>query len=195
MKRLIRIIFLLVLIQYIITKTCQVEENKCNGEAMDENHLCVESGGVCKKMPICDKASETETDCKLYPVQEEEPKTHGCFTKEGETTSCEIKDLCETKTEVKDDAECRQYPVSFEKVTNHICVKKSAKDGCEEKLLCPTNENSLGSEKCSDFAVSDIKYACVENTEITKACKEVFLCEQAGSCCCCEVVSVVSESV
>ena len=77
MKRLIRIIFLLVLIQYIIAQTCPVVDGKCNEEEMEDNYLCVLSGGVCKKMPICDKASETETDCKLYPVQEEDPKTHG----------------------------------------------------------------------------------------------------------------------
>ena len=81
MKRLIRIIFLLVLIQYIIAQSCEKKDGVCVGEDLDPKYLCVESGDECKPKLLCEFAENEGSDpidCTNYPVKSENKKTHTC---------------------------------------------------------------------------------------------------------------------
>ena len=144
MKRLIRIIFLLVLIQYIIaqsTPSCnRNSEGVCEGTGLDNKYLCVESGDECKPKLLCEFAEKegSETiDCSNYPVKSENTKTHTCSANqstEADSTPCkEIIKLCSERTE-KDlkDEECRIHPISEkENKADYVCIAKS-EGGCEE---------------------------------------------------------------
>ena len=190
MKRLIRIIFLLVLIQYIIAESCEKKGGVCVGEYLDPKYLCVESGDTCEKKLLCEsvgKEGSDPIDCSNYPVKTENKKTHTCSANpstEEENSPCkEILKLCSEMTE-KDvtDEECRKHPVyeSNAPKDGYICVAKS-EGGCEEKPLCPTTEGSLKDGECSDYASSDSKKVCRVVKEKEKTCTEVFLCEKATS--------------
>ena len=185
MKRLIRIIFLLVLIQYIIAEYCQKKDGACVGEGLDPKYLCVESGNTCEKKLLCEsvvkEGSET-IDCSNYPVQTANKETHTCLANpstEADSTPCKEIEFCSkiTTGDLKDE-ECRTHPISeSENKADYVCVAKSG-GGCGEQLSCEKRTKSEV-ETCSSFPTQDAKKVCTDGEG--NECKEVFLCEKADS--------------
>ena len=69
MKRLIRIIFLLLLIQHIITSiVCTKDGNGCYDVGLEPRNICARYGSSCKMVPYCELAKQDERECLIYPV-------------------------------------------------------------------------------------------------------------------------------
>ena len=92
MKRLIRIIFLLVLIQHIITEPLCTEDGAgCYSVDVPPSKFCARFGDYCKVVPYCELASENEKECKLYPVVVGANR-QGCFP--NDNGGCVMRPLC-----------------------------------------------------------------------------------------------------
>ena len=174
MKRLIRIIFLLVLIQHIITEPLCTEDGAgCYSVDVPPSKFCARFGDYCKLVPHCEWASENEKECKLYPVVVG-AHIQGCFP--NDNGGCVIRPLCTTINKPTTDEECRKHPVSFNKVIDHICVAKSDKTGCEEKLLCESVSTLNEGEICGNFPGLYIDNVCIYNQWGGTLCIEKEYC-------------------
>ena len=135
MKKLIRILFLLLLVQFVAT-VC----------LCPEGFICTQDpeNGDCKAIETCSstkKESPSDIDCINLPVYDKnnvEDKNSICVLNSG-GNACEGKPKCtRTVEEGKDltDAECNQYVVSIDNIKTHKCVKDPEKNACIEKILC-----------------------------------------------------------
>ena len=152
MKRVIKIIFLSVLIQSIYSqRKCLIQNDHCYA-ANDENYICegdVQEG--CVAIPRCENAGKGETDCQNYPVSKD--KSGNCILSNG---SCKQRLFCEYNNEENSDWTCRDYQISPPN-DGKVCVLKSQGYGCEAKFKCESVPNSE-SESCSSFPVEDKNY-------------------------------------
>ena len=174
MKRVIKIIFLSVLIQSIYSqRKCLIQENHC-AAANDENYICEgDVGDGCVAIPRCENAGKGETDCQNYPVSKD--KSGNCILSNG---SCKQRLFCEYNNEARSDSTCRDYQISPPN-DGKVCVLKSQGYGCEAKFKCESVPNSE-SESCSSFPVEDKNYVnaktCINDSSGTKKCKEEYYC-------------------
>ena len=174
MKRVIKIIFLSVLIQSIYSqRKCLIQNDHCYA-ANDENYICegdVQEG--CVAIPRCENAGKGETDCQNYPVSKD--KSGNCILSNG---SCKQRLFCEYNNEENSDWTCRDYQISPPN-DGKVCVLKSQGYGCEAKFKCESVPNSE-SESCSSFPVEDKNYVnaktCINDSSGTKKCKEEYYC-------------------
>ena len=174
MKRVIKIIFLSVLIQSIYSqRKCLIQDNKCVAEN-DENYICegdVQEGCVAK--PRCENAGKDETNCGNYPVSKD--KSGNCILSNG---SCKQRLFCEYNNVESSDWTCRDYQISPPN-DGKVCVLKSQGYGCEAKFKCESVPKSE-LDPCSSFPVED-KYnkdakTCINDSSGTKKCKEEYYC-------------------
>ena len=139
MKKLIRILFLLLLVQFVATD-CN-DNNDCTGEPT-EGFICIKDNEVgCHEIETCSstkKESPSDIDCINLPVYDKnnvEDKNSICVLNSG-GNACEGKPKCPiTVEEEKEltDTECNQYAVSKDNIKTHKCVKDPEKNACIEK--------------------------------------------------------------
>ena len=176
MKRVIKIIFLSVLIQSIYCdRKCFIQSN---GQCYSENNANYECRGDvqdgCVVLPRCENAGKDETNCQNYPVSE--GKSGNCILSSG---SCKQELFCEHHNEENSDWICRQYQISPEPNNDKVCVLKSEGYGCEPKFKCEKVPNSE-QDPCSSFPVEDGSNAdaktCITDSSGSKKCKEEYYC-------------------
>ena len=138
MKKLIRILFLLLLVQFVATD-CN-EKSYCAGEP-PEGFICKldSDTGVCKEIETCSsKKNPSDIYCINLPVYDdygEEDKNSICVLN-SDGNACEGKPKCPiTVEEGKEltETECNQYVVSKDNIKTHKCVKDPEKNACIEK--------------------------------------------------------------
>ena len=179
MKKLIKIIFLLLLIQFVATDC----GNDCTGEP-PEGFICKQDpeNGECDEIETCkSKKNPSDIHCIELPVYDDnnvEDKNSVCVLN-SDGNACEGKPICPiTVEEGKDltDAECNQYVVSKDNIKTHKCVKDPEKNACIENILCGSVKNPTESTEeidCKTYPVTDSEnYECVKNSEGEFACKE-----------------------
>ena len=180
MKKLIRILFLLLLVKFVATD-CN-ENNGCTSTV--EGFICKQDSetGECKEIETCSsKKNPSDIYCINLPVYDDnnaEDKNSVCVLN-SDGNACEGKPKCtRTVEEGKDltDAECNQYVVSKDNIKTHKCVKDPEKNACIEKMLCGSVKKPTESTEeidCKTYPVEDSEnYECVENSEGEFACKE-----------------------
>ena len=105
MKKLIRIIFLLLLIQYVFGG-CTLsgdEGNKiCTADPEDSNIICtvIEAQTGCDEKQLCNVVrgeSLKDSDCQKYDVSSDNKETHTCLPNKA-GTGCEEKGICSKMT-------------------------------------------------------------------------------------------------
>ena len=176
MKKIIKIIFLSLLIQSIYCqRKCLINKNNnnaCEAEN-DETYICkgnIDEG--CEAIPRCKYRSSNENNCASYPVSKDK---EGICKPVG-NNNCEEKLYCDYMTYSLDDSACRDYLVNPEFKYVKICVLKSGNVGCESKFLCenvPTTEN----DPCSSFPTTNKETnICLENQSGNSKCREEFYC-------------------
>ena len=175
MKKIIKIIFLSLLIQSIYCqRKCLInDDDECEAEN-DETYICkgnYQDG--CEAIPRCKYHSSNENNCALYPVSKD--KAGKCISVGGD--KCEEQLYCDYMTNLLDDSACRDQPVNPEFNGIKICVLKSGNEGgCESKLLCenvPTTEN----DPCSSFPTRNKETKiCLANQSGNSKCREEFYC-------------------
>ena len=189
MKRVIRIIFLLVLLVLICrglplpgsseVPPCGEQNGECtfNGIYLQDDYDCVLFGGSCQSVHLCISVNQDDlsknANCSAYPVKKINRGKFICFKNDQPIIQpCIEKELCNTISEYKTYKECRQYPVMKE---NSICVKKSDENGCEEKRLCPAERTLEENEECSNFVADDEKHVCAKGDN--NMCKIEYSCK------------------
>ena len=176
MKKLLRIIFLILLIHYAFG-ACTFESDACTGESSDPTEkICIlnsESDG-CEEVDLtCDLKTGDglqESDCKDLPVYNEKkekleyyacvptPDTNGC---EGEELKCPVgKEPGQGKV-------CSGYSASEK---TKACIEdKDNKGKCKEEYLCnsvPKDTTGTKTIDCSIYPVENSEtHTCVENTK------------------------------
>ena len=182
MKKLIRILFLLLLVQFVATD-CD-DEVGCTGDP-PEGYICKrdQETGDCKEIETCSstkKESPSDIDCINLPVYDEnnaEDKNSVCVLN-SDGNACEGKPKCPiTVEEGKEltETECNHYVVSKDNIKTHKCVKDPEKNACIEKILCGSVKKPTESTEeidCKTYPVEDSESECVENSEGEFACKE-----------------------
>ena len=175
MKRVIKIIFLSVLIQSIYcARKCYVKENTCIGADNTKYECLGNPVDGCVVLPKCENAGKDETECTNYPVGE---GIHGyCVQSSG---GCKIQLYCEYNEEERSDSNCRKYQISPEIDNDKVCVLKSQGYGCEPKFKCERVPNSE-QDPCPSFPVEDESNAdaktCINDSSGSKKCKEEYYC-------------------
>ena len=176
MKKIIKIIFLSILIQSIFCqRKCLINKNNnnaCEAEN-DETYICKGNIDVgCEAIPRCKYRSSNENNCASYPVSKDK---EGICKPVG-NNNCEEKLYCDYMTYSLDDSACRDYLVNPEFKYVKICVLKSGNVGCESKFLCenvPTTEK----DPCSSFPTTNKETKiCLENQSGNSKCREEFYC-------------------
>ena len=173
MKKLIRIILILLLVQFV-ADACD-EKDECTGTPTEEGKICIKnSDGSCSEIETCSstkQASPTDDDCRNLKVYDDESKTEKtdfiCVL--GEKTCIEVK-LCTTikVEEGKDltDSECNKYGVSKDNAKTHKCIKDPEKNECTEQYLCGSVPKDSKEKDCSLYPVVNSEtHTCVDNTE------------------------------
>ena len=112
MKKIIKIIFLSLLIQSIYCqRKCLInDDDECEAEN-DETYICkgnYQDG--CEAIPRCKYHSSNENNCALYPVSKD--KAGKCISVGGD--KCEEQLYCDYMTNLLDDSACRDQPVNPE---------------------------------------------------------------------------------
>ena len=182
MKKLIKIIFLLLLAQYVFTVECGGEDDSdCTGEA-GPGYICAQDSetGCYKKHISCAEATvgESNEECAVYGVDDDAKQI--CIKNTGEDSKCKQVELCTTiigeGEKLLTDSDCNQYGVSKNNIKTHKCIKDSKENKCIEVYLCGLVPNPPEGEKkvdCSSYVVTDSEtYECVENPGGDYACKE-----------------------
>ena len=177
MKKLIRIIFLLLLVKCIFTAKCgDIEDTDCTGDTSD-GYICIsksEGESGCEEVESCSLttgAGLTDDICKtisVYNDKKEKMEYYTCVATSG-GTGCQEKALeCPDGQEPGSGLVCSGYSVAGKTV----CSEEGGK--CKLEIFCDSVEKT-GTETidCSSHPVTDPKnYACVENSEGDTPCKE-----------------------
>ena len=186
MNKLIRIIFLLLLVQSIFADACK-DTTDCSGDTT-AGYICVANteGNGCEEKESCTaKKSESESEkltdenCKnlqVYSDQKEILVGYTCVAN-ADGTACEKKLLVAPKCPIEDgpgENECSDYSAS----ENHACIEDTDNKGkCKEEYLCgsfPIPEDNKEVD-CSIYPVTNSdSYTCVKNSDegAKTACKE-----------------------
>ena len=166
MKKLVRIIFLLLLIHYAFGQ-CSGDENSCGGTP-PENHVCIFKSNECTAVQICstvkdeDKKELNDEKCKEYAISAETKENYVCVSNE-EGSACEEKAICSKMAEEKDvtDEKCRTYiAYNVEENTrksDYICFGKDNEGTikCTENYLCGKVPSDASEKDCSSYPVTD----------------------------------------
>lgn len=120
MKRVIRIIFLLVLICRGLplpdlpeVSQCGGQNGECtfNGINLQFDYDCVLFGGSCQKVHLCKNVNQDDlsnnANCSAYPVEKINRGKFICFKNDLPIQPCIEKELCNTIFEYKTYKECR----------------------------------------------------------------------------------------
>ena len=180
MKKLIRILFLLLLVQFVAT-ACK-DNNDCTGEPT-EGYICIQDNEVgCHEIETCSSTKNpSDIHCIELPVYDENnaEDINSICVLNSDGNACEGKPKCPiTVEEGKQltETECNQYVVSKDNIKTHKCVKDPEKNACIEKILCGSVKKPTESTEeidCKTYPVEDSEnYECVENSEGEFACKE-----------------------
>ena len=175
MKKLLRIIFLILLIHYAFG-ACTFESDACTGESSDPTKkICIlnsEKSG-CEEVDLtCDLKKGDglqESDCNGLPVyndQKEKLEYYTCAPT-SDATGCEGKELtCPVGGEPGEGKVCSGYSAS----ENKACIEDQDNKGiCKEEDLCnsiPKDTSGTKTIDCSIYPVTNSEtHTCVENTK------------------------------
>ena len=178
MKKLIRILFLLLLIQFVAT-ACS-DNDDCTGTPAD-GFECIKDSetGDCKEIETCSstkKESPTKYYCYKLPVYYSGTLQTEQICDLNSDGSCEAKYKCPSFIVNDAGTYCPGFAASFGKK----CVKDSDSDlyCTQESISCTSSETVAESdEECAYYKVEDEnKYICIKNTGEGLKCKQKELC-------------------
>ena len=157
MKKLLRIIFLILLIHYAFGE-CRFEEGACTDEPSDpKTKICAlnsEKNG-CEEVDTCDLKKGDglqESDCKDLPVYNEKKEKLEYYACVLTSNGCEGKQItCPTEEGLGEGKVCSGYSAS----ENKVCIEDKGK--CKEEYLCKSVQKDTTGEKkdCSIYPVTD----------------------------------------
>jgi len=181
MKEIIRIILLILSIQYAFFDECFWNGNECGGNP-DFGFRCkVFSNGDCKETPVCSFATSnekklTDEECRtyvLYDYSNYRLKEGYICVGRADGSGCDEVEGCPTESKTDSEKKCSDYAAS---VSTKIC-KDDGGNKCTEQYLCESVPKPEGTEKivCSDYPVKTENadsYICVENSNGETPCIE-----------------------